>query len=111
MHCTDCRRAGSAGCRRLGAKRSDARVKQADAKRALELYRRAETGYARDPALLRDIGWAHYIASDLPMARAGVAGANFARALAAQAHAPRVFAGMRCRSAPAKALRGGQCGT
>lgn len=46
-----------------------ARVKQADAKGALELYRHAETGYARDPALLKDIGWAHYVASDLPRAR------------------------------------------
>lgn len=47
-----------------------ARIKQSDAKGALDLYHRAETGYARDPALLKDIGWAHYVASDLPKARA-----------------------------------------
>ena len=46
------------------------RVKSGDARGALDLYRRAEMGYARDPVLLKDIGWAHYVASDLPSARA-----------------------------------------
>ena len=46
------------------------RAGQSDANGALNLYRQAEVGYARDPALLKDIGWAHYIGSDLPKARA-----------------------------------------
>ncbi len=46
-----------------------ARVKTGDAKGALELYQRAETGYNSDPVLLKEIGWAHYLASNLPAAR------------------------------------------
>ena len=46
-----------------------ARAKQGDAKGAFDFYHRAEIGYATDAQLLKDIGWAYYLSSNLPKAR------------------------------------------
>jgi tetratricopeptide (TPR) repeat protein len=46
-----------------------AAVERGDARTGLALYRQAERGYHDDAPLLKDIGWAYYVAGELPQAR------------------------------------------